>query len=70
MKTAIVMLPINNFDRRRDAEHLENNTLNQDQVEDLRERGAAVLALTEFMDLCNDQELDLGEYWISYITVT
>lgn len=66
----IVMMPIDKFDRRRDAEHLENNTLNQVQVEDLRERGAAVLALTEFMDLCNDQQIDLGEYWISYITVT
>ena len=66
----IVMLPIDKFDRRRDAEHLENNTLNQVQVEDLRERGAAVLALTEFMDLCNDMEIDLGGYWISYITVT
>ena len=66
----IVMMPIDKFDRRRDAEHLENNTLNEIQVEDLRERGAAVLALTEFMDLCNDQQIDLGEYWISYITVT
>jgi hypothetical protein len=70
MKTAIVILPIDDFDRRWDAEHLENNTLNQDQVEKLKERGASVLALTDFMDLCNDQELDLGEYWISYITVT
>jgi hypothetical protein len=40
------------------------------QVEDLRTRGAAVLALSEFMDLCNDQELDLGDYWISYINIT
>jgi hypothetical protein len=64
------MLPIAKFDRRKDAEHLENNTMDQIQVEDLRTRGATVLALTEFMDLCNDQELDLGEYWISYITVT
>jgi hypothetical protein len=70
MEKMIVMMPIDKFDRRRDAEHLENNTLNQVQVEDLRERGAAVLALTEFMDLCNDQQIDLGEYWISYITVT
>jgi hypothetical protein len=70
MEKMIVMMPIDKFDRRRDAEHLENNTLNEIQVEDLRERGAAVLALTEFMDLCNDQQIDLGEYWISYITVT
>lgn len=64
----IVMLPIDKFDRRRDAEHLENNTLTQDQVQEWRSRGAAVLALTEFMDLCNDMEIDLGGYWISYIT--
>ena len=64
----IVMLPIDKFDRRRDAEHLENNTLTQDQVQEWRDKGAAVLRLTEFMDLCNDQEIDLGGYWISYIT--
>ena len=64
----IVMLPIDKFDRRRDAEHLENNTLTQDQVQEWRDKGAALLALTEFMDLCNDQEIDLGGYWISYIT--
>lgn len=63
----IVMLPIDKFDRRRDAEHLENNTLNKVQVQEWRDKGAAVLQLTEFMDLCNDQEIDLGGYWISYI---
>lgn len=65
----IVMLPIDKFDRRRDAEHLENNTLNKVQVQGWRDKGAAVLQLTEFMDLCNDQEIDLGGYWISYITL-
>ena len=64
----IVMLPIDKFDRRRDAEHLENNTLNEIQVQEWRDKGAAVLRLTEFMDLCNDQEIDLGGYWISYIS--
>jgi len=68
MEKMIVMLPIDKFDRRRDAEHLENNTLTQDQVQEWRDKGAALLALTEFMDLCNDQEIDLGGYWISYIT--
>ena len=69
MEKMIVMLPVSQFDRRRDAEHLENNTMNQIQVDELRSRGAAVLALTEFMDLCNDQDIELGEYWISYITL-
>jgi hypothetical protein len=69
MEKMIVMLPIDKFDRRRDAEHLENNTLNKVQVQEWRDKGAAVLQLTEFMDLCNDQEIDLGGYWISYITL-
>jgi len=68
MEKMIVMLPIDKFDRRRDAEHLENNTLNEIQVQEWRDKGAAVLRLTEFMDLCNDQEIDLGGYWISYIS--
>jgi len=69
MEKMIVMLPIDKFDRRRDAEHLENNTLNEIQVQEWRDKGAAVLRLTEFMDLCNDMEIDLGGYWISYITL-
>jgi hypothetical protein len=70
MEKMIVMLPIDKFDRRRDAEHLENNTLNKVQVQEWRDKGAAVLQLTEFMDLCNDQEINLGGYWISYITLS
>jgi hypothetical protein len=69
MKTMIVMLPIDKFDRRMDAEHLENNTLDIIQVNELRASGAAVLELTSFMDICNDQEINLDSYWISYITV-
>lgn len=70
MKTMIVMMPIAKFDRRKDAERLENDTMDMVQVNELRDRGAAVLALTEFMDLCNDQQIDLGGYWVSYINVT
>jgi len=70
MEKMIVMLPIDKFDRRRDAEHLENNILNEIQVQEWRDKGAAVLRLTEFMDLCNDQEIELGGYWISYITLS
>lgn len=69
MEKRIVMLPIDKFDRRRDAEHLENNVLANEDIKQWQDKGAAVLALTEFMDLCNDQQLDLGEYWISYIQV-
>lgn len=68
MSTRIVMLPIDKFDRIRDAEPMESNTMGPQQIDELRTRGAAVLELSEFMDLCNDQQIDLGGYWISYIT--
>jgi hypothetical protein len=68
-KTMIVMLPIDKFDRRMDAEQLGNNTMDIIQVNELRARGAAVLELTEFMDICNDQVINLDSYWMSYITI-
>jgi hypothetical protein len=65
--TMIAVLPIDNFDRRKHAEHLENQHLNTEQLADWRSRGAQFYSLTDFMDLCNDQELELGGHWISYI---
>ena len=67
--TMIAVLPIDNFDRRKHAEHLENNTLNAEQIAEWRSKGAQFYALTDFMDLCNDQDIELGGYWISYITL-
>lgn len=68
MKTElrILLLPVEHFDRRREAEYLENSTLTIHQLEAL-DRNIIDHTLSDFMDLCNDQEFDIENYWVSYI---
>lgn len=65
----ILLLPIDTFDRRGDAEYWENTSMTAGEVKGITDKGGSVFPLTEFMDLCNDQDLDLEKYWISYITL-
>ena len=67
-ETTIVLLPVCDFDRKTDAEKIENQKFTLDQL-----RNTLVLPSYEiynhsdFMDLCNDQELNIENYWVSYI---
>lgn len=63
----ILLFPINEYDRRRDAELMENNVYNIHQLETAIPNDVDILTLSDFMDLCNNQMLDLEQYWISYI---
>jgi hypothetical protein len=66
-RTLIAVMSIDKFDRK-DAEHLENSTLNKVQVQEWVSKGVNFYLLTDFMDLCNDQHVDMESCWISYIT--
>lgn len=63
----ILLFPINEYDRRRDAELMENNVYDIHQLETAIPNDVDILTLSDFMDLCNSQMLDLEQYWISYI---
>ena len=65
----ILLLPIDTFDRRRHAEQWENTRMTAAEVKGITDKGGSLFPLTEFMDLCNDQALDLEKFWISYITL-
>ena len=65
----ILLLPIDNFDRRRHAEMWENASMTAAEVKGITDKGGSLFPLTEFMDLCNDQALDLEKFWMSYITL-
>ena len=65
----ILLLPIDNFDRRRHAEMWENTSMTAAEAKGITDKGGSLFPLTEFMDLCNDQALDLEKFWISYITL-
>ena len=69
MTTEIKMLlfPIDKYDRRNDVEFIENNYYTLDELETKIAKDIVVLSLSDFQDLCNDQEFDIENYWVTYV---
>lgn len=68
----IILLPIDNYDRREDAENYENETFDtlSDIEEQFPENGTLFFtSMSEFMDASNDQEINLELYWLTYVNV-
>jgi hypothetical protein len=63
----VALLNINDFDRRKDAETIEGTQCNHDKIKELLDRKAILMDISTFMDSCNDQEIDLEQYWVSYV---
>jgi len=63
----ILLFPIEKYDRRKEAEFVENNLYNIHQIETAIPNDVDIVTLSDFMDLCNDQIFDIENYWVSYI---
>jgi len=63
----ILLIPIDEYDRRGFAENIENNLYDIHQLETAIPNDIDIVTLSDFMDLCNNQMIDLEQYWISYI---
>ena len=63
----IVLMPVEGSNDRKLAEQIENSILSEEQIKQMRIDGAMFLQPTDFMDMCNNQEINLEEYWVSYI---
>ena len=74
-ETLVLLFEVNFFDRR-DAELIENNNCNSQQLAAIvdmakeKETTIGVYSLTDFMDLCNNQEVEIENYWVSYVNYT
>ena len=68
-ETFVVLLPVDRFDREK-AESIENTILTNLLYVDFMEEGGEAYRLTEFMDACNHQEIDLSKYWLTYVIAT
>lgn len=78
MKTYIVLLAVDIFDRRQHAELIENETfkdlnsvyrlLSKDR-DDISRDDVLFYRLTDFMDACNDQMLELELWWVTYVNI-
>lgn len=80
MKTFIVLLAVDIFDRRQHAELIEAESFkNGKEVYELLQKdideeiiaGEDVLfyTLTDFMEACNNQELELELWWVTYVNI-
>lgn len=65
-ETKVLLLPVEYFDRKKDAEMIENSTWDIHQLEAIDPR-ILDYNMSDFMDLCNDQEFNIENYWVSYI---
>lgn len=68
--TLIILLPVEDTDRRGDAEHIEGNVYSsREKLKAKLPQSAEIYSLSEFMDLCNDQSIVLENFWVSYVTI-
>lgn len=59
----IVLMPVKYYERK-DAEGIEDKVIRT--LKGLDE-DVEVYSLSDFMDKCNDEEINLDAYWVSYI---
>ena len=74
----IVLLPIGSHDRKT-AETIESQTFSNfaelssriSEITGVKNSGSNVqlLELTDFMDMCNDEEFHPDTYWVSYVKI-
>lgn len=65
MKIFIILLPIK-YERKL-VEHQENMTFNSTiELKQAYPEDSLICDLSDFMDNCNNQEIDLDNYWIGY----
>ncbi len=75
MNTVVILISVDDFtDGRKIAENIENMLFNtpDDILRRVREKEdgfVAIYPITDFMDACNNQEIELEGVWISYAQV-
>lgn len=75
MQTVVILISVDDFSNgRKIAENIENVLFNtpDDILRKVREKEdgfVAIYPITDFMDACNNQEIELEGVWVSYAQV-
>ena len=66
----VLLYPINTGDyERHDAENIEGSIYTIEEIEMVLPDDVEYYTLSEFMDKCNNEEIELDNYWVSYIVM-
>lgn len=70
-KVRIVLLPVDHNDRRKDAERIQAMYFEnfEDFVQNSKTKKAIILDHDNFMDDCNNQEINLEHFWVTYVYI-
>jgi len=66
IKIMVLVYPVDSYNRE-DAENIENNSYNIGEIEMVIPEDVVMYSLSDFMDACNNEEIDINGSWISYI---
>lgn len=74
MDKAIVLLPVDHYDRKEHAEKFEDTTFeNVQEIADtflnVQDEVLIFRNLSIFMGYCNDQLINLENYWLTYVNI-
>lgn len=68
----VVLIDTDYFEARKTCERIEGEYIedfdNHHDIQEVPPNKYEVYKLTDFMDLCNDQEIDLENYFITFVT--
>lgn len=71
-KLVIVLLPVEFYDRKVDAEQFEDTNFND--IDEIKfyfsnEEVCIYMSMSDFMDDFNDVEFDSNKYWLTYVNI-
>ena len=64
----VLLYPVSGHDRR-DCENIENNGYAVNESDMVLPNDVLSYTLSDFMDACNNQEIELESYWVTYIRI-
>ena len=67
----VVLLDVDKYDRKETAEAYENAVFKTyKEAREVFGEEAGIYDMSTFMNACNDQDIYLEGYWLTYITIT
>ncbi len=65
----VLLFPVRGDKDRKEIEYIEDSEYTVEELETVLSNNVLSLTLTDFMDACNNQDIKLDYYWVTYISI-